>query len=670
MNADERKDLMTKSNLSIKLAKVLDNREDFEAKIKAELKAVGDKVEDATMENASVDANSDMLVCVRIRPRLQEEIDEDFFVNVQDLSRTEVAHFEPSFSVKGHARVAMSNFTVDRAFGPQDENSRVYSELGPDLVDLALQGGICSMLSYGQTGAGKTFTMNGMLHHLANDLFDRQAKCKGKINLYLSCFELLGDKLSDLQAAQLIETSSEEKQANKLEILEDKFGKVQVKGAEEKQLTSAQHLQQLVMTAANHRRTTATFKNDTSSRSHAVYKIRIENEAYKSAEDGILFVIDLAGSENSADSQFHDKERIKETRQINTSLMALKECIINRAKASVDTEKHYHIPFRQSKLTLLLKDAFELESHKICRTIVFANVSPTIADTSMTLNTLRYVAPIKEGMKGRVKEEVDPNNPMNWDNERLREWFHQNAKEIVDMEKICPFESGRQILRIPEVEFLDRLMASSKDGKLGPKKAKAIYGKLWCALIDARTKDRKEKAKTRNKLDEDIVYGEEVKNAEIDEYKDVIENNLHFKGVSPVVIFDNNLNLCGKSSNVSENVYQLKHWAKAFQDSLKAPEELCLSGVKYSKVESSDNVWKGQAVSEYKDENLPISEQSEVSSAPGLDGKNVGILRIEKLPHLWFIAGAKSLTHRSLEAYIQAPIESLRPGTTTFSEPA
>jgi len=54
-----------------------------------------------------------------------------------------------------------------------------------------------------------------------------------------------------------------------------------------------------------------------------------------------------------------------------------------------DLTRHFHIPFRQSRLTLLLKDAFELESHKICRTVVFANLAPTIADTAMTLNTLR-----------------------------------------------------------------------------------------------------------------------------------------------------------------------------------------------------------------------------------------------------------------------------------------
>ena len=96
-------------------------------------------------------------------------------------------------------------------------------------------------------------------------------------------------------------------------------------------------------------------------------RVRIENTEVKSAEDGQLLVIDLAGAENAADSQFHDKTRIKETKAINSSLMTLKECIKNRAKSVQDPSTFVHIPFRQAKLMLVMKDAFELESHKLSR---------------------------------------------------------------------------------------------------------------------------------------------------------------------------------------------------------------------------------------------------------------------------------------------------------------
>ena len=79
--------------------------------------------------------------------------------------------------------------------------------------------------------------------------------------------------------------------------------------------------------------------------------------------------------------------------------MALKDCIRNRALSAMNPNKTYHISYRNSKLTHILKDSFELSSRKHCKTIVFACVSPSIVDMAMTKNTLRYIAPIKIGAK-------------------------------------------------------------------------------------------------------------------------------------------------------------------------------------------------------------------------------------------------------------------------------
>ena len=130
-----------------------------------------------------------------------------------------------------------------------------------------------------------------------------------------------------------------------------------------------------------------------------VNRLRMENTLVRSAEDGFLYLIDLAGSENAGDSQFHDKSRLQETRAINTSLMCLKDCIRNRCQASLDPSQHVHIPYRQSKLSLLLKDAFELESFRKSRTVVIANVAPSLIDLAQTLNTLRY-----EGILSNFKD--------------------------------------------------------------------------------------------------------------------------------------------------------------------------------------------------------------------------------------------------------------------------
>merc|ERR1712179_260265 len=253
----------------------------------------------------------------------------------------------------------------------------------------------------------------------------------------------------------------------------------------------------IIKIAADQRSTSTTMKNDTSSRSHSICKIRVQNTAFKEIDDGIMYIIDLAGSENAADSQFHDKSRIKETKEINKSLMCLKECIRNRAKSATDPHSLVHIPYRQSKLSLLLKDAFELESHKLCQTVVFANVAPTLADNAMTLNTLRYVAPIKAGMKNRTKIDPNPSNPANWSNEKISEWVENESNGKISSEKLCPWESGKQLLSLPESEILKRIMEGNP--MIGEKKAKDFYLRLWKLLVDARMKERNERKRMKKR---------------------------------------------------------------------------------------------------------------------------------------------------------------------------
>ena len=182
-----------------------------------------------------------------------------------------------------------------------------------------------------------------------------------------------------------------------------------------------------------------------------------------SLEDGELFIIDLAGSENTADTQFHDKQLIKQAQQINKSLMALKECIRNRSLSVVNENTQYHIPYRNSKLTLLLKESFELYSNKHSKTAIIANVSPSVSDQMMTKNTLRFITPIKVGSCLKIdKKRFEPNdeNPATWTNEMLREWLKTKSPSL-DLDKFCPYESGKQALSIPKWTFMMRLMAAN-----------------------------------------------------------------------------------------------------------------------------------------------------------------------------------------------------------------
>jgi kinesin family protein 2/24 len=183
----------------------------------------------------------------------------------------------------------------------------VYQKLGVPLVDLALNGGLATMFAYGQTGSGKTFTTQGILMNIAKDLFERQSEKvrdengNSVLSLYVTFIQILGSETHDLLDGQEVMVG------------ENKFGKVDILKATEVEITSAAQFLTLNDQAASNRTTKSTFKNDTSSRSHAVCKIRIKNNALPSLEDGELFIIDLAGSENNADSQFHDKETLKQS---------------------------------------------------------------------------------------------------------------------------------------------------------------------------------------------------------------------------------------------------------------------------------------------------------------------------------------------------------------------
>ena len=115
---------------------------------------------------------------------------------------------------------------------------------------------------------------------------------------------------------------------------------------------------------------------------------------------GKLSLVDLAGSERGDDTKSHNTQRRTESAEINTSLLALKECI--RALDNQTKTGPRHVPYRASKLTLLLKDCFTSSRAK---TTMIATVSPSSSSADHTLNTLRYADRIKEKkVRGKKKE--------------------------------------------------------------------------------------------------------------------------------------------------------------------------------------------------------------------------------------------------------------------------
>uniref|UniRef100_A0A8C2T0T7 Kinesin family member 24 n=2 Tax=Coturnix japonica TaxID=93934 RepID=A0A8C2T0T7_COTJA len=169
---------------------------------------------------------------------------------------------------------------------------------------------------------------------------------------------------------------------------EDSKHVVQIVGLREVQVDSVDLLLEVILKGGKERSTGATGVNSDSSRSHAIIQIQIKDTANRTF--GRISFIDLAGSERAADARDSDRQTKMEGAEINQSLLALKECI-----RALDQE-HAHTPFRQSKLTQVLKDSF-IGNSKTC---MIANVSPSHIATEHTLNTLRYADRVKELKKG------------------------------------------------------------------------------------------------------------------------------------------------------------------------------------------------------------------------------------------------------------------------------
>lgn len=207
--------------------------------------------------------------------------------------------------------------------------------------------------------------------------------------------------------------------------------------------STSEELCSLIDTSMKFRKTAATVKNDTSSRSHAVCRIRIVNKDIDGSPDGLLFLIDLAGSEAAADIKDHSAERMKETREINISLSILKDCIRGRALASVidntsgssKSSKAVHIPFRSSGITKVLKYVFDVNGERACKTAVLACVKPGHSDCRRSNNTLRYAEVLRVPVPKMKPPPFDAESPRTWSNKDTREWIEKNVSITLKRQK-------------------------------------------------------------------------------------------------------------------------------------------------------------------------------------------------------------------------------------------
>ncbi|NXO67648.1 KIF24 protein, partial [Phainopepla nitens] len=324
-------------------------------------------------------------VCVRKRPLClkEERRGEVNIITVKD-KETLLLH-EKKEAVDLTQYILQHVFYFDEVFGESCTNQDVYMKTAYPLIQHIFNGGNATCFAYGQTGAGKTYTMignhrnPGLYALAARDIFRHVEASPSRKDLVvlISFYEIYCGQLYDLLNGR-----------NRLQAREDGNHVVQIVGLREVQVDSVDQLLEVILKGGKERSTGATAVNSDSSRSHAIIQIQIKDTANRAF--GRISFIDLAGSERAADARDSDRQTKMEGAEINQSLLALKECI-----RALD-QSHTHTPFRQSKLTQVLKDSF-IGNSKTC---MIANVSPSHIATEHTLNTLRYADRVKELKKG------------------------------------------------------------------------------------------------------------------------------------------------------------------------------------------------------------------------------------------------------------------------------
>ena len=270
-------------------------------------------------------------------------------------------------------------------------------------VDDILNGYNGTVFAYGQTGAGKSYTMmgsdiddddaRGIIPRIVEQIFASILASPGNIEytVKVSYMEIYMERIRDLLAPQ----------NDNLPVHEEKARGVYVKGLLEIYVSSVQEVFEVMRRGGSARATAATNMNQESSRSHSIFVVTItqKNVETGSAKSGQLFLVDLAGSEKVGKTGASG-QTLEEAKKINKSLSAL-GMVIN----SLTDGKSTHIPYRDSKLTRILQESLGGNS----RTTLIINCSPSSYNDAETLSTLRFGVRAKAiKNKAKINAELSP----------------------------------------------------------------------------------------------------------------------------------------------------------------------------------------------------------------------------------------------------------------------
>eukprot|EP00656_Telonema_subtile_P054995 TRINITY_DN8368_c0_g1_i1.p1 TRINITY_DN8368_c0_g1~~TRINITY_DN8368_c0_g1_i1.p1 ORF type:complete len:765 (-),score=199.17 TRINITY_DN8368_c0_g1_i1:75-2369(-) len=343
--------------------------------------------------------DNSMMVCLRVRPLTErEKMDDPFYDNgeeaVRIIDNQMVVVMDASYQYCDPTDVLRANrnrekqYAFHRAFDGGASQQDVYEASVRPVIEGIIDGINATIFAYGATGTGKTHTMigntvdAGITVLTVADLFDAidQTSADKEYRLTMTYMEVYNETIRDLLNPNC---------KTGLELREDPVRGVCSSGITEVSPTSVDEVMELLHLGNKYRTTETTDANKTSSRSHAMMQICVEQQdrtpgIHQEVRVSKLSMIDLAGSERA--SQTNNRGiRMVEGANINRSLLALGNCINALGVNGGDVK---FVPYRDSKLTRLLKDSLGGS----CRTVMIATLSPCSANYEENINTLKYAS--------------------------------------------------------------------------------------------------------------------------------------------------------------------------------------------------------------------------------------------------------------------------------------
>ena len=439
-------------------------------------------------------------------------------------------------------------YNFDRIFTPSSTQEDIYSFGVKEIIDSVLNGYNGTVLAYGQTSSGKTYTMQGemeppstqgiiprMISHVFKYIYNTEGT---DFIIKVSMIEIYQEKIRDLLDITRVN----------LNIREDNIKGIYVDGCSERYVGCPNDVLALLELGSSNRAQAATNMNEHSSRSHSIFILTINqtNKKDGGSKIGKLYLVDLAGSEKISKTGATG-HTLEEAKIINKSLTTLGRVINNLTDG-----KSTHVPYRESKLTRVLQESLGGNS----KTCLIITCSPSIYNESETLSTLRFGERAKKiKNKPKINKEITVAELQKLV-ERLKENLKQANARINQLENFIK-QNG---LKIPESDYKkeddeEEEKKKEKEEKEKEKDAELKYEEIKKKLDNKKMTIGDRINVTLGLLKEEDTYDNRVEvMANLKIVKDIIENNPGLKDLNSNTIIKNAAGeniISGNSNNIN-----------------------------------------------------------------------------------------------------------------------